>query len=268
MTQPTLRRRLSRQLHSMMRSRIPARDRGELIHLATECGTDKWGGHLYARHYATHLAHLRDQPIHLLEIGIGGYHHPDQGGQSLRMWKRFFPRATIFGLDLHDKTALAENRIRIFTGSQDDPDVLARIVDAMGHIDVIIDDGSHRSPHVIASFEFLFPHLRDGGIYAVEDTQTSYWPEYGGSSDDRNTPRTTMGYFKALADGLNHDEIRDPLYQPPTFAQHILALHFYHNLIFLEKGANREGSNVLDDPTMRRNLQPVERVSVPAGSSG
>ena len=207
---------------------------------APTSGAPDW----YARHYARHLSHLRDRPINLLEIGVGGYRRPDAGGQSLRMWKHYFPMANIYGLDLHDKGALAEPRIALFRGSQADPEVLDRVADAIGRIDVIIDDGSHRSEHVLASFEHLFPRLAEGGVYAVEDTQTSYWADYGGNPEDRNDPRTTLGYFKALVDGLNHEEIGPEGPRPPRFSDRVVALHFYHNLLFVEKGTNAEGSNI------------------------
>lgn len=45
--------------------------------------------------------------------------------------------------------------------------------------DIIIDDGSHMVRHVIASFEALFPYLRRGGLYIIEDLHTSYWKRYG-----------------------------------------------------------------------------------------
>jgi hypothetical protein len=48
--------------------------------------------------------------------------------------------------------------------------------------DIIIDDGSHVNEHVITTFEYLLPILNNEGLYVIEDTQTAYWPEYGGSS--------------------------------------------------------------------------------------
>ena len=59
---------------------------------------------------------------------------------------------------------------------------LTSVVDEIGPLDIIIDDGSHLNEHVIRTFEILFPLLNEGGIYAVEDLQTSYWPDHGGSS--------------------------------------------------------------------------------------
>ena len=61
-------------------------DRPTLTDLAIQHQTDKWGSHSYTPHYEHHFNHLRDEPINLLEIGVGGYQDPQAGGNSLRMW--------------------------------------------------------------------------------------------------------------------------------------------------------------------------------------
>lgn len=219
----------------------------DLPRLATIYGTDKWGSHWYAAHYARHVRHLRRKKITLLEIGIGGDEEPEVGGNSLRMWRRYFPKAQIVGLDLFDKSSHAEERIRIFRGDQSDEATLRQIVAEIGRPDIVIDDGSHINRHVIKSFEVLFPLLADNGIYAVEDMQTAYWPDFGGSNEDPLHGPTSMSLFKSLVDGLNHEEFIKPGYAPNYYDRHIIALHFYHNLVVVEKGRNEEGSTIRND---------------------
>jgi tetratricopeptide (TPR) repeat protein len=214
-----------------------------LIRLAKKFRTDKWGDHCYARHYHQHFFPLRNREINLLEIGIGGWGHPLRGGASLRMWKAFFPKGNIFGIDIQDKSALAEERIRIFQGSQDDWAFLRSVAAEIGSIDIVIDDGSHVNRHVIETFKALFPLIADDGIYVVEDTQTSYWPTFGGNSADLNHPDSSLSFFKGLSDGLNYEELLLPDYSPSYFEQNIVAMHFYHNMVFIYKGQNKEGSN-------------------------
>jgi hypothetical protein len=48
-------------------------DRPTLTDLAIQHQTDKWGSHYYTPHYEHHFKHLRDEPINLLKIGVGGY---------------------------------------------------------------------------------------------------------------------------------------------------------------------------------------------------
>jgi hypothetical protein len=207
--------------------------------------TDKAGSHSYTPHYQAHLKKFKFKRIHLLEIGVGGYEDPQNGGSSLRMWKKYFPFGKIFSFDIFDKSALQERRIKIFQGSQVDADFLDKVIQEMGTIDVIIDDGSHINEHVIETFKLLFPKLKDGGIYIIEDTQTSYWPYYGGDSEDLKNPNTMMNYFKGLLDSMNNKEFIIPNYQQTYFDKKIISMHFYHNLIFIYKGNNDEESNIV-----------------------
>jgi demethylmacrocin O-methyltransferase len=89
----------------------------------------------------------------------------------------------------------------------------------------------------------LFPKLNDGGIYVIEDTQTSYWKDFGGDSDDLNNPKTMMNFFKSLTDSLNNKEFIKSNYQQSYYDKKIISIHFYHNLIFIYKGNNDEESN-------------------------
>jgi hypothetical protein len=214
----------------------------DLCKLAAHFKTDKWGAHKYAQHYQRYLQHLKNDEFNLLEIGIGGYNRAGQGGASLRMWKHFFPRAQIHGMDIQDKSFVDEDRITTYIGDQSDPESLLSIAEKIGRLDVIIDDGSHRSPHVITTFHTLFPLLTDGGIYVVEDTQSSYWPEWMGS-EDLSSPDTSMGLLKRLTDGLNYEEFVDEDYEPTYYDRNIRGVHFFHNLVIIEKGVNAEGSN-------------------------
>ena len=218
---------------------------GNLTALAKIYGSDKYGGHFYTPHYNSHFNKFRLKKIKLLEIGVGGYESPIAGADSLRMWKKFFPFGNIFSLDIYDKSKLEESRIKIFQGSQIDTSFLNEMCNEIGELDLIIDDGSHINEHVIKSFEFLFPKLKIGGIYVIEDTQTSYWEEYGGTSDDFNKEGTIYHYFKKLLDSLNHEEFMLPNYKKNYFDKHIISMHFYHNMIFIYKGINNEPSNYL-----------------------
>ena len=177
--------------------------------LAVICRTDKWGDHWYIQHYQKHFQCLRKKRMNILEIGVGGHENPVKGGASLRMWKYYFPQSMIFSIDIYEKSLLQEKRIKIFKGSQNDEKFLKDVFSRAGSLDIIIDDGGHINEHVITSFKTLFPLLNDGGIYVVEDTQTSYWPgRFGGDGENLNNPATTMNFFKNIADGLNYAEFK------------------------------------------------------------
>ncbi|HEX3823833.1 MAG TPA: hypothetical protein VHV79_05150 [Mycobacteriales bacterium] len=215
--------------------------RPSLTQLAKYFKTDKWGSHRYTPHYQRHFRAWRDREMNVLEIGIGGYARDGQGGASLRMWKAYFQNAQIFGLDIQDKTFVEEPRIRTFQGSQADPAVLRAVVEATAELQIIIDDGSHRPEHILASFDVLFPLLAEDGIYVIEDTQTSYWPEFGGKANPR-AKGTTMDFVKRLIDGLNYEEFVAERYVPSYTDLHVTEVSCYHNLVFIRKGTNREGT--------------------------
>ena len=126
-------------------------------------GTDKCSiGHGYLRHYERILGNLRHVPLTLLEIGI-------HRGASLRMWSEYFERGTIIGVDIQpDCRKYAGGRREVEIGSQADVAFLNE-VGQRWQPHVIVDDGSHKADHVLLTFQTLFPYLRDGGIYIVED---------------------------------------------------------------------------------------------------
>ena len=70
--------------------------------------------------------------MNLLEIGIGGYDNPDYGGNSLRMWKRYFHRGKIYGIDIYDKSNFDEHRIKTFQGNQNNIGFLDQILTRIG----------------------------------------------------------------------------------------------------------------------------------------
>ncbi len=196
--------------------------------------------------YAGFFAPYRSRKIHLLEIGIGGAGNPHKGGGSLRTWSRYFSRGKIFGVDLHDKKAHdVRGRITTFRGDQSDVPFLRRVASEIGRLDIVIDDGSHRNEDVIRTLETLFPLLADDGVYVIEDVQTSYWGSYGGGSHDLDAPATSMGMLKRLADGLNYQEFELESYQPNDFDQQVVGVFFAHNIVFIFKGDNTSGSNIL-----------------------
>ncbi|MBK4217106.1 tetratricopeptide repeat protein [Paracoccus caeni] len=193
-----------------------------LSRLAILHGTDKFGLHRYTPHYYDILQHLQTDSLKMLEIGVGGYGHHDRGGESLAMWRDFFPNAQITGIDIERKTMDLGPRVKIMQGSQVDADFLEAVIAERGPFDIILDDGSHLNEHVVETFDLLFPTLVPGGIYIVEDVQTAFFPRYGGSLE--LTAPNTVGFFggmlREVLDGSRQD---------------IVSIHRFHNMIILQK---------------------------------
>ena len=149
-----------------------------LTDLADRFGSDKGSTkHRYTELYHMLLHPLRNQAINFLEMGllIGGPEHGNDADRatadlpSIRMWLEYFPKAKIHGLDVSDFAWFAHER---FTFHRCDMDVRANIAaaaTAMPALDVIIDDASHASHHQQNAFLELFPQLKSGGLYIIED---------------------------------------------------------------------------------------------------
>jgi len=208
--------------------------------LAITHGTDKYGGHFYTPIYDELLRHRRNEPLRVLELGVGGYDARDAGGASLRMWADYFPRAVVVGVDVVDKSSIdfgpLASRILVRTGSQNDVAFLARLCDELGPFDVVVDDGSHDPADHVVSFEALFPRLADGGLYVIEDTQTAFWPRFGGDVGGA----ATMSLAARLLRALHHDEIRAvDATQAAALAplsSSLRSVRAFHNLLIVEKG--------------------------------
>jgi demethylmacrocin O-methyltransferase len=171
--------------------------------LMAHYGTDKFYVHHFEHEYERHFAPLRDKPLRLLEIGIGGYESDWRGGDSIKVWRDYFRSGQIFGLDIHDKSHLDDDRITTIKGSQSDHECLADIDNGCGPFDIVIDDGSHVQLDILVSFETLFPLLAPGGIYVVEDLWTAYVPAYGGHALAMNK-QTSINLITGLIDAI-HD---------------------------------------------------------------
>jgi SAM-dependent methyltransferase len=122
--------------------------------------------------YALHFDSVRTSVRGVLELGI-------HEGESLKMWRDYFPEATVAGLDLK-AARLPEDmtRIRCYEGSQADLTLLTRISRecAPDGFDIVIDDCAHVGELAKVSFWHLFDHhLKPGGIYVLEDWGTGYW---------------------------------------------------------------------------------------------
>ena len=134
---------------------------------------DKWPH--YFEVYDRYLSGLRGRDVRVLEIGV-------YRGGGLDLLRDYLgPSARLVGIDIDPIAAeVASSRHTVELGDQTDGEFLRRIVDEHGPFDVVIDDGGHTMEQQIATARFLLPLMPDRSTYIVEDTHTSYWPEYSG----------------------------------------------------------------------------------------
>jgi hypothetical protein len=125
---------------------------------------------------------MRNKPVRLLEIGVAN-------GNSLRMWAEYFPKATIFGADIADKSHIDTARIKTFRCDQGDRDSLLDLIRQTGDVDIIIDDGSHVVRHQQLTLAMLKPHTK------------TYWLEDLHTSDPLWQGRSLYGYAMGFPEG-------------------------------------------------------------------
>lgn len=187
--------------------------------------TSKWVQYLEV--YERYFSSLRNKHCKILEIGV-------QNGGSLQLYQKYFPFAEkIVGVDIDPKCKRVESgNILIEIGSQADRDFLADVSDVHGPFDIVIDDGSHVFEHQIASFETLFPRLPPTGVYIVEDTHTSYLPDFGGGVRKQDS---FIEYGKFVLDQVNAPFFADPDSKTAWLAEHLYSVSFYDSMVVFEK---------------------------------
>jgi hypothetical protein len=152
------------------------------------------------------------------------------------MWKDYFgPKAKIYGIDINPACKeLEEENIKIFIGSQSDREFLRQVRAQIPPIDILIDDGGHTMKQQIVSFEELFSHIKENGVYFCEDCHTSYWHEWGGGYRRRHT---FMEYSKRWVDMINAYHSKTWRLKVNDFTRSVKSLHYYDSIVVLEKGA-------------------------------
>ena len=186
--------------------------------------------------YEKYLSEYRNKKINLLEIGV-------ENGESLKMFSEYFPKANLVGLDIFKKE-FSIKKTELFKGDQADIGILKKIVNKYKKFDIIIDDGSHINSDIKKSFNYLFSKLKYGGIYVIEDLQTSYISNWGGDGVNLNNKKTTMNFIRSLADRMHYQDIDNPFYKTNLFDGKIGFVHIYRNISIIKKEKNIYESNL------------------------
>jgi hypothetical protein len=147
----------------------------ELEKIGKMHGTDKATRLGYVKTYERLFRGIRKDKLKLLEIGVG------DTGASHKMWKDYFPNGEIYCMDLfHLETQkslqkeLQDYGVHTFKGNQLSRHDLNSLVDSIGRdFDIILDDGAHLWDAIQLSLGLLFPVLKPGGFYIVEDCRTA-----------------------------------------------------------------------------------------------
>jgi 23S rRNA U2552 (ribose-2'-O)-methylase RlmE/FtsJ len=137
-----------------------------LHQLGLKHSTDKGIVHHYLLVYEKYLYLLREDIHDVLEVGV-------DLGRSLRMWRDYFPNASIVGMDINPECKAQDGaRIWVAIGDSTKADEVERELGGQ-MFDLIVDDGSHIPKDQLMTLCWLWPHLRLGGLYFIEDIDQS-----------------------------------------------------------------------------------------------
>jgi hypothetical protein len=196
--------------------------------------TDKWEQYLGIYQGEMERFIAAGKPVRLLEIGV-------QNGGSLEVWSKFLPPGSaILGIDIDPAVGDLKfaGNVRAFVADVNDVEKVERGI-GTEPFDIIIDDGSHTSPDIVATFKSLFSKLAPGGKYFAEDLHCSYWKSHQGGLRLRSS---AIEYFKDIVDGLNadHFEANDCLsaeakIELPELGRQIARISFYDSVVVIEK---------------------------------
>lgn len=152
-------------------------DRGRHIN-----GTDKETNHRYGSHYERILMNnpyssLRHNTKLMMEVGIAD-------GSSLLAWRDVFPTAICVGMDIYPSDKAHGDRIEFHLGDQRVKEDCERAAGGR-QFDFICEDASHQLQDTLLTLLYLWPFVRPGGLYVVEefagvvglrDNIKSLWP--------------------------------------------------------------------------------------------
>jgi len=199
----------------------------------------------YFKIYDKHFKRFIGKKPVVLEIGV------DKGG-SLEMWNYYFDNdCTIYGLDINKDTLdvpkkLGVSNIKIDIGDQGDPKFWEEYLKDKPKFDIVIDDGGHTMIQQIVTYESVYDHISDNGVYLCEDTHTSYYMKWGGESpfQEDGTQKsyhksdTFVEYSKNWIDQINSYHITGC--GDHKFRKTTNSIHFYDSVVVLEKEIDNE----------------------------
>jgi len=125
---------------------------------------DKGRAHTYIVEYEELFAPYRETATRILEIGV-------RWGASVCLWKDYFTKAEIVGMDIDLDRMYPQYRREDLTLVEGD----CANMTVEGLFDIVIDDGPHDLENQLNTLRQYYPKLNSGGMIIVEDIQK---PDY------------------------------------------------------------------------------------------
>ena len=150
----------------------------------------------------------------MLELGI-------YEGGSVALWRELLRPKKLSAVDLRDpivtpyldaylERTRSQGEVKVhWQFDQADRDRLRKLVreELGGKLDFVIDDASHMLGPSKTSFEALFPLLRPGGLYIIEDWAWNHWPEYQAPDHPWSNERPPSELIFQLVEAIGTDRV-------------------------------------------------------------
>jgi len=188
--------------------------------------SDKFSDHHYQTMYSLMLQQWHGSEVgpKFLEIGLGCdmTYGP---GASVAAWQTLLPNVDLWEAEYNEacveqsiKTGNFPESVKAVTGDQGNPDVVASWAEKSGgNFDIVVDDGGHKNTQIKTSFDVLWPHVKKGGLYFIEDLQVGRNKAY----DDTKGGAVMSDLIQSWVDQLliANDPVKHPL---PEHVDYIL----------------------------------------------
>jgi SAM-dependent methyltransferase len=202
--------------------------------------------------YQRYFGAISEAPLKILELGT-------YDGVSAKIFSRFFRNSRIISVDWESRNIDFSQfaNIVFVQADQSDEAALAAMCDQYvpDGLDIVVDDASHIGFYSLRSFRILFPRLRKGGYYVVEDWATGYWNDWPDGHQSSPTrfakhykflPRRypsrilshdygMVGFVKSLIDEVAGPENRPSMKSRATRTAEIEYMHTYPFLSIIKK---------------------------------
>lgn len=197
---------------------------------------NKWDN--YFDIYDYYFSPYRNKEIVFVEIGVAH-------GGSLHFWRQYFgDKALLIGIDVNPESKKFEGpNTKIYIGSQEDETFLNNLKREIPEIDIFLDDGGHTMKQQITTFNCMFGHVKETGIYMCEDTHTSYVKSFGGGLFKKNSfIEFSKKHIDSLHGWFGNERQKKKIFNHITNS--VWAVHYYNSVVVYLKRKNSKPENL------------------------
>ncbi len=214
-----------------------------LTELAEEFGSDKWGVHRYTPHYEHHFAPCATTRPWSWSSGSAATPASSRAGRRSRCGSGSSPAPRSWASTSRtSRSSTSRGSGPTSRAPRPTAPACERIVREHGAPTIVIDDGSHRSAARYRVLRDPLPAARRRRSLRDRGHPDQLLAAAGAAASTPTTRprrwRWSAACRRAQLRGVPRPGLRADVHRP-----HVVAVHCYHNLVLIQKGENREGTN-------------------------